>query len=294
MRAVGVLMGVLAAASSVCGAAPLAQEDARTLVREVVYNEQHDHDIHGYWRYWVQKHGQAGTQIEEQVETAEGTVSRVLIHNGQRLDAQSEQVEDDKLRALMNSPGQQANLRQAYREDEDKIGRILVLLPDAFDFTDAGMEGGMRHLRYTPNAKYTAHGMEAKVFHQLSGDLWIDVRMKRLKRLEGHLSDDVNFGFGVLGRVNKGSWFRMARTQVNSDEWKTDQLSVHISGRALMMKTIGHDTDEVRGGFETVPAAMSMTQGLRMLQVSPEREAALAVSVFSPAALLRGRGAARP
>jgi len=24
------------------------------LVREVVYNELHDHDQHGYWRYWIE------------------------------------------------------------------------------------------------------------------------------------------------------------------------------------------------------------------------------------------------
>jgi hypothetical protein len=290
-----IVMGILAVGSAFCCAQKPAQEDARTLVREVVYNELHDHDQHGYWRYWVEQHGQNDTRIEEQVETVDGPVGRVLLHNGQRMDAESEQVEEARLRALLNSPGQQASLRQAYREDEDRVGHILGLLPDAFLFQDAGMENGARHLRYAPDPKYVAHGIEARVFHRVSGDLWVDVRMKRLKRLEGHLADDVDFGFGMLGRVNKGSWFRMVRTQVGVDEWKTERLEVHMSGRALMLKTIAHETNETRGGFEAVPPRMSMAQGLRMLeQGASERETALAARRLSPKALARELGEARP
>jgi hypothetical protein len=154
-------------------------------------------------------------------------------------------------------------------------------------YQDAGVENGARHLRYTPNPKYSAHTIEARVFHQLSGDLWIDVRMKRLRRLEGRLNDDVTFGLGMLGRVNKGSWYRMSRTQVSENEWKTDRYEIHMSGRALLFKTIAHETIEARGGFELVPPAMSFDQGLKVLvQTVAARQAAMAEGRVSPAALV--------
>ena len=262
-----------------------AKEDATLLVRETVYNELNDHKQHGYWRYWVDAHGPDGTQVEEQVETADGPVGRVLLRNGQRLDAEGEQLEEAKLEELRNSPAEQASKRQAHREDEDRVSRILSLLPDAFVFQDAGMENGVRHLRYTPNAKYAAHTIEAKVFHQLSGDLWIDTRAKRMRQLEGHLNDNVDLGFGVLGRVNKGGWFRMVRRPVAPGEWKTERLEMHMSGRALLFKTIAHETSEVRSGFEQVPPAMTMAQGLEVLEQSvAEREAAWDAGRISPAA----------
>jgi hypothetical protein len=267
-----------------------AQEDPGKLVRETVYNELHDHDGHGYWRYWVERHGQNGTKIEEEVETVDGPVGRVLLQNGLPLDPQGEQLEQAKLRELRSSASEQANRRQAYREDEERIGRILALLPDAFVYQDVGIENGCRHLRYTPNAKYSAHSIEARVFHQLSGNLWIDLRMKRMKRLEGRLNDNVDFGLGMLGRVSKGSWYRMVRTQVTANEWKTERLDVHMYGRALMFKSIAHDTSEVRGGFEAVPAAMSFNQGLQVLeQTVAEHEAAMAAGHVSPVALVMQR-----
>jgi len=286
----------MAATSTCCCAqAPAANEDPVRLVREVVYNELHDHDRHGFWRYWIEHHGDKGTQIEEQVETVDGPVNRTLLTNGQRLDAEHEQLEEAKLRDLMNSPSEQASRRQAYREDEKRIGRILALLPDAFIFHEAGMESGILHLRYSPNSNYCAHSIEARVFRRMSGDLWLDTQLKRMRRLEGRLDDNVDFGFGMLGRVNKGSWFRMVRTQVSPTDWKTERLEVHMSGKALLLKTIAQDVSEVRGGFESVPANMSFLQGMQLLkQTVADREAAMLAGRISPASFVVGRSSLQP
>ncbi|HWG19062.1 MAG TPA: hypothetical protein VG225_00945 [Terracidiphilus sp.] len=285
-----ILTGIMAAVPAPCIAQPAAPEGPTQLVREVVYNELQDHDRHNYWRYWVEHHAPDGIRVEEEVETASGPIARLILANGHRLDAQTEQQEMTRLRQLENSPAEQASRRRAFEDDEKQVKRILVLLPDAFVFQDAGEESGCRHFRYAPNPNYSAHTVEARVFHQLSGDLWIDIRMKRMKRLEGRLNDNVEFGMGLLGRVNKGGWFRMVRTQVSANEWKTERLEVHMSGRALMFKTLARDENEVRGGFEAVPASMSVKQGMQVLQQSvTEREAALAQGRISPAALVMQR-----
>jgi hypothetical protein len=297
MRAVCILAGILAAASAGCCAQIAPQQDPARLVRETVYNELKDHGSHGYWRYWVRQQGQNGSNIEVQVETVDGPVGHLLQQNGQPLDEQHEQLENARLLNLRNSRSQQANRRQSFIEDDQRIGRILALLPDAFIYQDAGIENGCRRLRYTPNPKFSTHSMEARVFHQLSGDLWIDLRMKRIRRFEGRLDDNVDFGLGMLGRVNKGSWFSMTRTQVSQNEWKTDHFESHVSGRALLFKTIAHDLTEARGGFETVPPAMTLEQGLKVLEETVAASQALKTEerIISPAALVteKSRGPGR-
>lgn len=285
MRAIWVLTGLLAAATAGCCAQQSALEDPGKLVREVVYNELHDHDRHGYWRYWVERQSPRDVRVEEQVETMDGPVGRAVWRNGRPVDGQLAGQEEQRLRQLASSPAERASLRQAYHDDEKRVGRILALLPDAFTYQDAGMENGCRHLRYFPNPKYTAHSIEARVFHELSGDLWIDARMKRMEKLEGHLNQDLDFGLGLLGRVNKGSWFLMERTPVNSTDWKTERLEVHISGRALLFKTLARETSEVRGGFEPVAPRMSLDQGLRVLEQTVASR--LAAGQFSPVAMVK-------
>lgn len=266
-RVVCMLTGV-AAATAVPLAAQQPQpqpEPVITLVREVVYNELHDHEQHGWWRYWIEKHAPQETLLEEQIETSDGPVTRVLLLNGHPLDAKAEQREETRMRELLDSPSEQASHKQAYLDDEKRIGRIVALLPEAFLYQDAGDENGLRHLRFRPNPNYPPHSIEARIFHAMSGDLWIDERMKRMARLKGQLEENVDFGYGILGRLYKGGWFELRRTEVSPVDWKTEQLEVHMSGRAMLFKTIARETSEVRGGFAAVSPAMNLAAGMRLL-----------------------------
>ena len=235
------------------------------LVREVVYNELHDHDQHGYWRYWIERRTQEGMRLEEQVETAEGPVARVDRSNGYPLDAAGSLAETNRLTRLLGSPDEQTRHRQQYAEDEKTIGRILALLPDAFLYEYAGDEDGCYRLRFRPNPDYPAHSVEARIFHAMNGELWISQRYKRLARLDGHLEENVDFGFGILGRLYKGGWFHLQRTRVSATDWKTEGIEVHLSGRAMLFKNIARETSELRRGFTPVPAGMNLAQGVSLL-----------------------------
>jgi hypothetical protein len=235
------------------------------LVREVIYNEQHDHQQHGSWRYWIERRSQAGTRVEEQVETADGPVNRLKLANGRPLTWEARQQEQARLEKLLSSPSEQARHLRQYDEDEERIGRILALLPDAFVYEYDGEENGCVRLKFHPNPDYPAQSIEARIFHAMSGALWVDERAKRLARLEGRVDDNVDFGFGILGRLYKGGWFKLARVQVSPTDWKTESLEVHMNIRALLVKTFAKETSEVRGGFEPVPTGMTLAQGLELL-----------------------------
>jgi hypothetical protein len=235
------------------------------LVREVVYNELHDHEQHGYWRYWIEHQSSKETRLEEQVETAEGAVARLELSNGHPLDAAGRRAEDSRLSSLLNSPSEQARYRQQYADDEKRIGRIVALLPDAFLYEYAGEENGCYRLHFHPNPDYPAHSIEARIFHAMSGELWVSKSYKRLARLDGRLEENLDFGYGILGRLYKGGWFSLQRTRVNPTDWKTERLEVHMSGRAMLFKTIARETSEHRGGFLPVPAGMNLAQGVSLL-----------------------------
>ncbi len=268
MHRIRVTVGLIAVAQG--GLFLLAQQPRESvppsqLVREVVYNELHDHQSHGYWRYWIEHRSQKDSHIDDQIETADGPITRTTLSNGRPLTAEARQMEQARLYHLLTSPAEQARHRQEYAEDEKRIGRIVALLPDAFLYEYDGEENGCHRLRFRPNPDYPAHSIEARIFHAMSGELWVDARYKRMARLDGHLEENVDFGYGILGRLYKGGWFRLDRTQVSAADWKTERLEVHMNGRAMLFKTIARETSEVRGGFAPVPAGMSLSQGLFLI-----------------------------
>ena len=171
MRTVYWAIGLLAVMK--VGAISLAQPQmpAGQLVREVIYNEQNDHQRHGYWRYWVERRSQSGTSLTEQVETADGPIARLTVSDGRALNPEAQLQEQERLQHLLNSPSEQARHVRQYDEDEDRIGRILALLPDAFVYEYNVEENGCYRLRFRPNPSYSAHTIEARIFHAMSGRL---------------------------------------------------------------------------------------------------------------------------
>ncbi len=285
MRAICTMAGILAFAAGPSAVSAQQPEPAGQLIRETVYNELIDHNNHGYWHYWVEQHVQNETRLEEQVETADGPVTRLVKTNGRPVDEQTRDEEQTRLEHLVNSPQQLASHRKDYAEDEKHVALIMSLLPEAYVFESAGDENGCHHLRFRPKSDYVPHTVEARVVHSMSGDLWIDARMKRLSRLEGHLGENVDFGFGLLGRLDKGGWFRIERVQVSPTEWKTKKLELHLCGRAILFKTIARDTNEMRSGFAAVPAGMSLAQGMRILEQSDPHSAPNTIARVSPVSL---------
>ena len=266
-----------AAQSAAAGPLP----DPMYLVREVVYNEMNEHNAHGYWRYWIEHHSSKGSELDEQIETPEGPITRTALSNGRPLSSDAVNQEDARLQHLLSSPGEQAQHLRDYQEDERRIGRIMALLPDAFVYEPTRIEGDKYHLRFHPNPNYPGHSIEGRIFHAMGGDLWISVRSKHLVRLEGKLQENVDFGFGILGRLYRDGWFLVERAEVGND-WKTQRLEVHITGRAMLVKAFARETSEVRGGFTQVSPRLTLAQA-----ATPNREPGSQAAMI-PSSFLRG------
>ena len=280
MRAPWVMAGFFAVTQGFCCAHAQPPMPADQLVREVVYNELHDHVSHGYWRFWVDSHTPKESLREEFIETAEGPNSRIELSNGHPLDAEGRQLEQVRLHRLLNSPAEQARRRQEYDDNEKRVGRIVAMLPDAFLYEYAGEENGCYRLRFHPNPDYPAHSIEARIFHAMSGELWVSAKYKRLIRLDGHLTQDVSFGFGILGRLYQGGRFSLQRTQVSPTDWKTERFELHMKGRAILFKIITQEISELRSGFSPVAARLDLVKGAALLyQIEPESARISAVSL---------------
>jgi hypothetical protein len=278
MRVPWVMAGIFAVAQGICCSQPPIT--AGQLVREVVYNELNDHATHGYWRYWVESHTPKESLREEFLETAEGPISRIELSNGHPLNAVGRQLEQERLHSLLNSPAEQARRRQEHDDNEKRVGRIVAMLPDAFLYEYAGEENGCYRLRFRPNPDYPAHSIESRIFHAMSGELWVSASYKRLVRLDGRLNQDVSFGFGILGRLYQGGWFSLQRTQVSSTDWKTERFELHMNGRAILFKVVAREFSELRSGFAPVDARLDLVKGADLLyQIEPASAHVSAASI---------------
>ena len=74
---------------------------------------------------------------------------------------------------------------------------FATFLTEAFIFSYAGNEMNLVKLPYIPNPSFQPPSREAKVFHELQGEMWGEPTQRRLVRMRGHVIADVKFGGGL-------------------------------------------------------------------------------------------------
>ena len=241
-------------------------ESPQQLVADVMYNELHDRQVDSFWEYRSVRVSGPQDVVREQVETSQGPIFRVLEDHNHPLDAQQRQKEDQRLQDLTTRPGAMTNALQDHLKDEERMERVIKMLPDAFLYEyDGPAEGDEVRLSYRPNPSYTPQGYEARVVHALSGTLVVNQRLKRMVSMKGQMLERVDFGYGLIGYIDKGGTFEVRREQVSETRWKTSLVDVHIQGRVFLLHTVGKDQREERTNFHPVPHDISLSAAKQLL-----------------------------
>jgi hypothetical protein len=240
------------------------QSTAGELVVAVVGNEISDREKLQKWLCMIEKRTGKQTLTEVQVETKEGPLYRLLAIDGTALSRDQRQKDDARIARLMQDPRQLQKLKQAQDEDEIKLEKLISLLPDAFLYDYDGTEDHLLRIKFRPNPDYNPPTYEARVIHSLAGMILIDPGQKRLARVTGQLMNRVEFGYGLLGRVDSGT-VELGRVPVGPQQWKTAFINIHFTGRLAIFKTISKEQYERRSDFRAVSNDLSLSDAKDLL-----------------------------
>ena len=246
---------------------PPLPKDATQYVRETLkYQMAADAADHTHWRYRIHREDDKGAQDRDVIDTKDGQLARTLLINGQPLTAEQRAADEARMKKLVEDAGERAKRDKRAKDDEDKGMEMLKAIPDAFIFKYEGAENGQVRLSFFPNPHYNAPTRELQVFRSLSGTMWIDRAARRFSRLDGTLFEDVNFGWGLLGRLNKGGTFSVTQSRVGDDHWEIVSLDVRMSGRAVIFKTINVKQKQRFTNFRRVSDKLTISEAYQLLE----------------------------
>jgi hypothetical protein len=273
------LRSALAVALPLQFSAIKAQEQATdshlALVRQALATElRAASDTQHPMRYRLHKTSPRFSTIKDIVETKDGAVARLLAMNDQPLSAADEQKEAVRLDALLADPSKQRHRKQSEDADTARALKVLRALPDAFDYTYIGPcpppAEHCDHFSFQPNANFDPPDLETQALVHMAGEIRIDTQDQRVLRLEGHLQQDVDFGWGMLGRLNKGGWIIIDQSDVGDHQWRIVRFQMVMSGR-VFFKTRAFDTLEEQSKFTPLPAGMGYAQAIQLLRSDPAK-----------------------
>ena len=249
---------------------PAAPTPGPELVVSALATELHSaRDTSHPMRFQMRKSSPRFTSTKEMIETRDGTIARLILIGDKPLSAEEEAREQARLDGLLADPGKQHHRKQSQDDDASRAMKVLRALPSAFIYQYAGPgstpAGAVDRFTFTPNPRFEAPDLETEVLTQLNGEVWIDPFHGRVVHLEGHLQNDVDFGWGILGRLYKGGWITIDQADVGDGQWRIVRFQMAMNGRVLF-KTRNFDTLEEETHYAPVPANLDYQKAIEMLR----------------------------
>ncbi|MGA2889902.1 MAG: hypothetical protein ABSE51_17790 [Terracidiphilus sp.] len=258
-------------------AAGLPPSQARALVERALASELRiSQNPNHPMRYWLRKASPRLTSTKEIIETRDGDVARLMQINDQPLTQADKQKEQGRLDALASDPSRQRHRKQGEEADTAIILKLLRMLPQAFLYEYAGAgqgsSGKVEKFSFRPNPGFDPPDLETKALTAMTGELWIDAAQERVTRLEGHLQQDTSYGWGILGKLDKGGWIVIEQADVGGRQWRIVRFQMKMNIRVLF-NTRSFDTVQVMTEYAPVPAGLDYRQAIRMLRGTVESPA---------------------
>jgi len=251
------------------------------LVRAAVANEVAANNAPVKHMFLAHRRTPKGSQTRLYVETNDAIAAMLIAINDQPLSPQQRQAEYGHLGWLMDNPDQLRKKQAREKEDANRTLQIVKALPDAFHYEYSGTETGgaslgkpgnrLVRLTFTPNPKYSPPSRVEQALTGMQGYLLIDADARRIARIDGTLFRDVTFGWGIIGHLDKGGHFLVQQADVGDGTWDITEMSLNITGKILLFKSLSMVSDEIFSDFQRVPDHLSFAEGVELLKAQQQK-----------------------
>jgi len=126
-------------------------------------------------------------------------------------------------------------------------------------------------LNFKPNPSYAPPSSVEQVLQGMEGYILIDAAARRIARIDGTLFREVNFGWGIFGRLDKGGSFRVQQADAGDGNWVVTQMTLKLTGKILLLKSLNLVSDETFEGFQRLPDDLPFAKAVQLLQAQDVR-----------------------
>jgi len=243
---------------------------ATELVRQTVARELAAIDTGGQYMYRIHEETPQGSETRVVVDTRDLQIDRLILKNGQSLAPAQKQREEERLRSLLTNHARLLKLQTEQHSDEARVHRVIQVLPDAFLYQHNGTEKDrsgreLTLVTFRSNPDFRSRSTELRVLQGVEGAVLIDTVAERFVRVEARLCRDVDFGWGIVDHISRGSSFLLEQQVVWHDQWAMTTLALHYTNRLLLLITSRVDSVTKVTDFRRLPDDLTQQQALELL-----------------------------
>ena len=271
--------GVFASGRAPRTAQSLAQppaEPAAEIVRTCI---QHELDVAKDPPKYIFQMRRKTARIQEtklMVQTNEAIAGRVLSYGDQPMTEEGRKNEDARVDRFVKDPEEMRKKQREEHDNRERLNRVLRAMPEALLYEYDGFEPGapglgrkgeeLVRVKFRPNPNYDPPTRVEQLLTAMEGTILLDPQRQRLARIDGALQNDVAFGWGILGHLDKGGRILMEQGELSDGNWVLRRFMMRFTGKLLFFKSIDVNTTETSWDYHRVADDLSFAQGAELLK----------------------------
>ena len=224
------------------------------------------------YRYQKRLDWNWGSETRLVIETADGRADRIVLFNGEPLSPEQQAKQQHRLEKLLSDRDALKNELKDQKSEMQRRIKIVKAFPTAFFFDYAGIEKGLLRFDFRPDPDFSPKDRETQMYRGMEGSVWIEPTQERIVRIEGILIKDVNFGWGIVGHLNKGGIYEIAQTQLSPGKWRITMLNVDLKGKTFLINSFKFQRKETNSRFQPVSSEMTFQEAVQELLSAPTEE----------------------
>ncbi len=264
-------LAVVLVVSATLAAAQSQQLSANELMRRTVANELKAAGVPGHYMYRLRTETSGRSKTKTMIQTKDWLIGRLVAVDDKPLSPGRSREEDQRLDRIVKDPKRLSDEQRKQREYEKRVWDILKSFPEAFLYeyaeTAQGADGDkLVRLAFRPNPAFQPRSRALTALRGAKGSVWIDSTAQRVKGVDATLFRPVDFGWGILGRLNEGGSFGIEEVKTESGTWTLKAVSLHFTGKMFLVKSLKVDSMMTMSDFRSMPENLTLAEGLKALR----------------------------
>lgn len=248
-----------------------ATDEQLALIARAAEREQAALENPKLYRYQQHLDWNWGSETRSVIETAEGRADRIVLFNGEPLSPEQQARQQHRLEKLLSDRNALKDDLKDQKSEAQRRIKIVKAFPRAFFFDYAGTEKGLLRFNFRPDPDFSPKDRETQMYRGMEGSVWIEPTQERIVRIEGILVKDVNFGWGIVGHLNKGGIYKIAQTQLSPGKWRITMLDVDLKGKTFLINSFRFQRKETNSRFQPVFSELTFQEAVKELLAASEQ-----------------------
>jgi hypothetical protein len=238
-------------------AQPLSDDELRVRTQRLLANQHSDDDaLELYDR--VERHidrtgGASPRTIDDKtyrvVPTGMGNTKILLHQEGTPTDASAYarqlQTLEDQLETMANPDDPKAKAAYAkFQKRMHERAQFVDAASEAYTAKWVARETSNGHdcdvIALNPDPKFQPRSMFQDAFAHITAKLWVDRQAIQIVHAEAHVTSDISFGGGLLGKLYRGSVVSMDQAEVAPGIWLPTHYQYDFAGRKFLFSFDQH------------------------------------------------------